>query len=380
MDLDKNFRFSYANLFIAAVIATFFFGGHWLWAGTFGIIFYAVLGEVFGDDDLVIEEGKSAYAYAMLITTLPLLAILFVLLWWYSSKGADLFQLQNMLSYFGVNLINARAGTTLFDLIGGSISVGMVGGIAGITVSHELGHRKRDKLAQFVSNALAGLTLTATFMIEHTCVHHAYVCTAKDGATAKRGESLYRFILRSVFAEVCSAWKIEAAALQKRGYFWFTWRNKILQNSLITVCVLLFSYAAGGIESLLLISLAMLTSRFLLDATNYVQHYGLVRVEGTRVEPRHSWNSHKAVDTRILYGLSRHSDHHTNGSRMFWQLKPQLSSPILPHGYMVAIIMAIVPPVWFKVSKQLLRRWDNEFATSDERLIAAAADAQADHV
>ena len=96
--------------------------------------------------------------------------------------------------------------------LGLMISVGVVTGGQGITIAHELGHRRSA-----VDRLLAKLLLTTVcyghFYIEHNRGHHARVATPDDPATARLGESLYRFILRAVAGSLVSAWRLEAMRL-----------------------------------------------------------------------------------------------------------------------------------------------------------------------
>ena len=86
----------------------------------------------------------------------------------------------------------------------------------------------------------------------------------------------------------------------------------------------------------------------LLEAVNYLEHYGLLRSRvGTgeherweRVEPRHSWNSNNIATNVLLYHLQRHSDHHANPTRRYQSLRDFEESPVLPTGYAGMIVLA----------------------------------------
>ena len=92
-----------------------------------------------------------------------------------------------------------------------------------------------------------------------------------------------------------------------------------------------------------------LVANFLLEYTNYIEHYGLSRNENERVTEIHSWQSDKAISRFILIDLSRHSDHHYYASKPYHQLISYEGSPVLPGGYASAIYLALIPPLWFKV-------------------------------
>ncbi len=87
---------------------------------------------------------------------------------------------------------------------------------------------------------------------------------------------------------------------------------------------------------------------------NYLEHYGLLRqklADGRfeRCQPRHSWNSNHVVTNLFLYQLQRHSDHHANPTRRYQALRHFEDSPQLPSGYGAMILLAYLPPLWFRV-------------------------------
>jgi alkane 1-monooxygenase len=84
------------------------------------------------------------------------------------------------------------------DLFIFALAVGTVTGGIGITVAHELGHR-RSTFDRMLSRLLLVTVGYGHFYIEHNRGHHARVATADDPASAPRGMSLYRFIGRSLF-------------------------------------------------------------------------------------------------------------------------------------------------------------------------------------
>lgn len=92
----------------------------------------------------------------------------------------------------------------------------------------------------------------------------------------------------------------------------------------------------------------------LLEAVNYLEHYGLrrERLPSGRYEPvsaRHSWNSNTLVANVFLYHLQRHSDHHTNPQRRYQTLRSLDEAPQLPSGYGTMLVLALVPPLWRKI-------------------------------
>lgn len=104
---------------------------------------------------------------------------------------------------------------------------------------------------------------------------------------------------------------------------------------------------------------------FMLEAINYVEHYGLRREcdENGVYEPvniKHSWNAPQRYTNYLLFKLQRHSDHHANSYKPYQILNSYADSPTLIGGYTLAIITSYVPYVWFKVYSPLAKAAQEE--------------------
>ena len=102
----------------------------------------------------------------------------------------------------------------------------------------------------------------------------------------------------------------------------------------------------------------------LLELVNYVEHYGIVRKEVApgkyeKVNPLHSWNSSHLLSNFFLFQLQRHSDHHVYAHKRYQVLDHCDESPQLPFGYSTMIILALVPPLWYKIMDNRLEEWRN---------------------
>jgi alkane 1-monooxygenase len=51
----------------------------------------------------------------------------------------------------------------------------------------------------------------------------------------------------------------------------------------------------------------------------------------------------------MLFELPRHTDHHMSGARPYSTLQSVPHAPHLPAGYPAMVLLALVPPLWFKV-------------------------------
>ncbi|MBC8467116.1 MAG: fatty acid desaturase [Candidatus Marinimicrobia bacterium] len=100
---------------------------------------------------------------------------------------------------------------------------------------------------------------------------------------------------------------------------------------------------------------------------NYIEHYGLVRVPGTAIEPRHSWNSNHRISSYVLFNLTRHSAHHEKGTLPFWTLNPNEKAPMLPFGYLTMVYFSLLFPWKYRnIMNEKLKDWDSNYASTEE--------------
>jgi alkane 1-monooxygenase len=229
------------------------------------------------------------------------------------------------------------------------IAVGGVTGSQGITFAHELGH-SRSRADRGLGWLLMASVLYAHFMVEHYRGHHPRAATHDDPATARRGETLWRFLPRTLAGSWTSAWRLEAARLAqvKRG-----WMASALLWATVAQAAWLATLALWlGPLALLLWAVQAGYAVFLLEAINYIEHYGLVRARqpGGRPEPfgvQHAWNADHVVTNSVIANLQRHSDHHLQAWKPYAELQPRPEGPQLPTGYAGCLFLASVPRLWF---------------------------------
>ncbi|MEV3903389.1 alkane 1-monooxygenase [Mycobacterium sp. NPDC050551] len=238
------------------------------------------------------------------------------------------------------------------DKVGLMVTVGIIGGIA-INTAHELGH-KRAPAEKRLSKVALAQTWYGHFYIEHNRGHHARVATAEDPASARFGESLYAFIPRSVLGSLLSAWRIESARYERLGRSRWTLRNDVLNAWLMSAVLFVVLVAWFGITVLPWLIGQAIIGFCLLEAVNYLEHYGLRRQKlpdgrYERVRAAHSWNSNTVVANVFLFHLQRHSDHHAHPLRRYQSLRHADEAPQLPGGYATMLVLALVPPLWRRV-------------------------------
>ncbi len=244
--------------------------------------------------------------------------------------------------------------------LGATLSMGVVGGIA-IVVAHELGHR-RTRLERLLAQLLLQPVCYGHFTLEHNRGHHAWVATPGDPATARYGESFYRFYLRCVPATWQAAWRLEFERMARLGHSRWHWRNAMWRHCGIPLALGLAITLALGPWALLFWLVQAVMAFSLLEVVNYLEHYGLQRraLPDGRYEPvapRHSWNSNHLFSNLFVYQLQRHADHHAHPSRPYQALRPFPDAPQLPSGYAGMIPLALIPPLWFKVMNPRAKKW-----------------------
>jgi alkane 1-monooxygenase len=113
-------------------------------------------------------------------------------------------------------IVAARADSDAVTLVGLALAVGTVAGIFGMLAAHEMIHSTR-RAERWLGLAMLAATTYLHFRISHVRVHHPLAATFDDPATARRGESVYRFILRSTVGQFRAALKVEHRRARHAG-------------------------------------------------------------------------------------------------------------------------------------------------------------------
>jgi len=249
----------------------------------------------------------------------------------------------------------------LLDLIGRITAFGIMCGIFGINVGHELGHKKK-RWQQFLGEILLLTSLETHFLPYHNSGHHYNVATPKDPATARKNESVFTFWFRSQIGSYFQAWQLEGKKLNKKGKSYFSTANRMLFYTIFQVLLLCTIYFFFDGSTVFLFICAALFGIAMLETVNYIEHYGLLRKKNDkgryeRVQPHHSWNSDHQIGRSILFELSRHSDHHYKANKSYQLLDSMPNSPQMITGYPGMMILALCPPLWFKVMNKKLENF-----------------------
>jgi alkane 1-monooxygenase len=262
---------------------------------------------------------------------------------------------------FGLLLVQLHAGVSgIMEFVGLMICGGILFGATGINIAHELGHRQSPVVSRFGQGLLLP-SLYMHFTIEHNRGHHRWMATPHDPATARRGEILYTFWFRSVIGGWLSAWRIEAKRLKGRGVGAHLRGNLMLHSQLVQLTAGVLVGVFLGPVALIGWVGAAIVGFLLLETVNYVEHYGMQRAKlpngrYERVSRRHSWTSDHPLSRALLFELPRHADHHAHAGRPFGALRHFADAPQLPTGYAGMVLLALVPPLYFRVMDEAIDR------------------------
>jgi len=270
--------------------------------------------------------------------------------------------------------------------VGALCSCGVANGI-GFTVAHELLHgaKRTDRL---LSNALLALFCYMHWSKSHL-LHHVKVATEEDPSTARRGESLWAFIPRSIWGNLVDGYGAEAHRRSVKHIPFFHPRNRALWWLVCPALLAATATAAYGALGLGFFMGQALVGVLMLETVNYIEHYGLVRTKVSsdispssspsidpgddtqprslnsavvrrqrysQVEPCHSWNASTMYTNSVAFHLQRHSDHHARDRSPYQLLRNVPEAPQLPAGYPAMMLLATVPPLWFRVMEPLIEK------------------------
>lgn len=128
----------------------------------------------------------------------------------------------------------------------------------------------------------------------------------------------------------------------------------------------------------IVISLSLLLLLFCKQIVNYFEHYGLRRKKRTltatasspstvheeagepqlssyeRVTHMHSWDAFYPISNYLSLNLNFHAFHHEHPVALYNAMQPTLASPRMPLPYPFMFLIALVPPLFYRVVHPLL--------------------------
>ena len=329
---------------------------------------------IIGDYILPRDKEIQKFSYPALLNlsiyiNLPVLFCLIFLVVSVFASSSPTWYLEGLDSLFSIDFIQVTDSFTMLDKFSIIFQTTLLIGILGTVPGHELTHRKKNKFDMFVGNWMLAFSWDCTFAIEHVYGHHKEVCLDEDPASAKRGQNIYSFLIKASLEEQISGWKIESGRLKRRNQNVFSVHNRMLIGYVRCLSVTVLAFMFGGLLGMSAFLLCAFVAKLLLEAINYVEHYGLVREKGKPVGMRHSWNSNHLLSSVYLCNVTRHSDHHRSTTLNFWELNPNHEdAPLLPYGYLSMLYLVLLTPfVYKRIMAKELDFWDQHRATEYER-------------
>ena len=241
------------------------------------------------------------------------------------------------------------AGVALF--LGFSLWVGQVSN----SNAHELIHRK-DPVLRALGVAVYASVGYGHHASAHRHVHHRFVATWDDPNTARRGEHFYAFAARAWPDEFTAGHRMETALrarVRRRGVHPYV---VYLAGAVLAAVLALALGGLAGLGIWLVVSAYAQVQHLLSD---YVQHYGLerARLPGGRMEPvgpRHSWDAGHWASSALMLNAPRHGDHHAHPGRAYPALDLPEGGLRLPYSLPFMAVLALIPPLWFRVMNRRL--------------------------
>lgn len=227
-------------------------------------------------------------------------------------------------------------------------------------MAHELLHGRR-RLDRALASVLLGFVCYGHWAQSHL-LHHVKVATPDDPSSARKGETLWEFIPRSVLGNIVDGYSFESRRRKRKGIRFWDVRNRALGWLGGPLVLAILTFIICGPKGILFFLIQAAVGIVMLEAVNYIEHYGLQRGQVAdhqyeKVGPQHSWNTNTMYTNACSFRLQRHSHHHANESTPYYLLRSHPDAPRLPAPYSIMVMLALFPPVFFHVMDPLLEKY-----------------------
>lgn len=330
-------------------------GGNFAWLGL-GVLLGLLFFDAFLDNDYSMRTPNRYWLYDLITASTMVMGVLMIVFYaWLVGQG-----------HFA----------TTSAAVGAFISMMIVGFVVTAPSVHEMFHRE-NRLLRFLGRTAQCAIFDPWREITHVVTHHLHVATPNDPDYARRGDTVYGHILRTFPKQWAESYHLEKQLWQKRGRKWCDPRNGWVKKAGTLVAFTGVLWLAGGFAgAALAILTCLLGPRMFLEVFNYCNHYGLISATPGRFKNHHTWN-HLTPFVRILaLEITNHAGHHDDSYKPFYELEPDREGPKQPQ-FLMCVLLAFVPPLWFMAIKPLLKHWDDHYATQQEREIAWRENARA---
>ena len=369
MKLYVNLRYLIVPISSLITLFGIFLGGIYAWIGVILFGIYTIIDTVTKDIHLRAETdddgnsfGIKQFQYLVMYFMLPVFISLQLALAWRIFQYVDSSIIES--AYFAGFAYESGINTT--NLIGATLSAALWAGL-GIIYGHELSHNKKEGF--LVSRLIMALSGASHFTYAHVYNHHLDLGHQDDPATAPRGRNVYWHTWLSHIGQSKFSFDMEKKKLSKQNKSFLSFDNRWILGYVYSLPSIILFVWAGGLIGLLALAAVWVIANFLLEALNFMGHYGLIREEGRPVEHRHSWDNDSVFTSWFFIEIGRQCDHHVRGETYFWELD-DVGGPNYGIGYFSLFVLTLVPPLFRSYVKKHLDNWDQNYATDAEKVIA----------
>ncbi len=247
-------------------------------------------------------------------------------------------------------------GHSFLELVGAGLSLAAMGGSVGGLAGHELFHR-RSLVDRFLGQAVYGTAGYAHFAAAHLAGHHVHAGRHGDWSTARRGETIYRFIARALVDGFRGGLRLEAERLRRRGARVVSLANGVVRSVVTTLSALTTIAAGLGLTALVFTVVSALLTISFMELFNYISHYALERdpdLSRRTSMTDVTWESDNKVVNWFLFNAGRHCHHHEKPAHGHERLALRHGKAFIPHGIPLMALFAFVPPLYLGAMEKIL--------------------------
>lgn len=351
-------RYYLNTALVLIAILGFYLGGQWVWLGASTYLGLLILDLLLPKDYANRTIRHPFWADLPLYLHVILMIVMYGMFAWRMQQG------------FGAD---TRVGLAL---AGCFASLVWISAVPNLPIAHELMHR-RNAFERFLANIAATFFFDPHRAIGHVHTHHLYFDTKQDSDTPCRGEKFYEFILRATKGAYHDTYELEKRRLSAQGKSMWGPGSIVFWGIVAVFGVpLAIGIYAGWLAGVIAL-LAMAATKLLLEALNYLQHYGLQRVAGQPIEDHHTWHHFSTLSRIAGLEITNHIDHHRDGFLPFYALQVHKGAPEMPSVFVCAPA-AFIPWIWDRyIVQPRLKEWDLKYASPAERKLAREANLKA---
>lgn len=224
----------------------------------------------------------------------------------------------------------------------------------GSVVAHELMHR-REPLDRLMGRSLTILIGYPHLREEHE-YHHANVGDAFGrGGAAPINTSVYRYMVEQTWYGLVNA--IHGVAIPEARH-----NSQLLIQPLTNLLLYLgwcgVGAAVGGWKAAIFLCLLSVACILVVEAVNYIQHYGLARGPNQPIDVHLSWEAPCWIANAATLNINYHGMHHVDEWLAFYDLERSEGAPAYPSGYVTMLLLALIPPLFYRAMNRRLIRFE----------------------